>query len=42
MSITDALQRLRGEVGTSVGISVRRDSTGDTVDVVVVRATIAH
>jgi hypothetical protein len=42
MSVTDALQRLRGEVGTSVGISVRRDGADEPVDVVLVRATIAH
>jgi hypothetical protein len=42
MSLADALQRLRGEVGTSVGVSVRSHGTGDTVDVVIVRATISH
>ncbi len=42
MSVTDALQRLRGEVGTSVGVSVRREGSDEAVDVVIVRATIAH
>ena len=42
MSVTDALQRLRGEAGTSVGVSVRRDGSDDPLDVVIVRATIAH
>jgi hypothetical protein len=40
MSMTDALQRLRGEAGTSVGVSVRRPKTGETVDVTIERAAI--
>lgn len=42
MSIADALQRLRGEPGTSVGVSVRRSKTNETVDVVVERAALAR
>jgi hypothetical protein len=42
MSLADALQRLRGEPGTSVGVSVQRPETGETVDVVLVRGTIVH
>jgi C-terminal processing protease CtpA/Prc len=40
MPLADALQRLRGEAGTSVGVSVRRPKTGETVDVTVERASI--
>jgi hypothetical protein len=40
MSLADALQRLRGETGTSVGVSVRRPKTGETVDVTIERAAI--
>jgi hypothetical protein len=42
MSVADALQRLRGEVGTSVGVSVLRPKTGETVDVTIERANIVH
>lgn len=42
MSVADAIQRLRGDAGTSVGVSVQRPSTGETIDVVVVRGTIVH
>ncbi len=42
MSVTDALQRLRGEVGTSVGVSVRREGSDEPLDLLIVRATIAH
>ena len=42
MSVADALQRLRGEVGTSVGVTVKRADGDDPIDVVIVRATIAH
>ena len=38
--LTDVLQRLRGEVGTSVGVSVQRPKTGETVDVTIERAAI--
>lgn len=40
MSLSDVLQRLRGQAGTSVGVSVVRD--GATIDVVVVRAAIVR
>jgi hypothetical protein len=40
MSLADALQRLRGEAGTSVGVSVRRPKTSETVDVTIERAAI--
>jgi hypothetical protein len=40
MSLADALQRLRGEAGTSVGVSVRRPKTSETVDVMIERAAI--
>jgi hypothetical protein len=42
MSVADAVQRLRGEVGTSVGLSVERPKTGETLDVTIVRATIVR
>ncbi len=42
MSAADALQRLRGEEGSSVGVSVRRQKTNETVDVVVERADITR
>jgi hypothetical protein len=42
MSVADALQRLRGEAGTSVGVSVRRPKTSETVDVTIERATIVR
>ena len=42
MSDADAVQRLRGEQGTSVGVSVRRAKTNETVDVVVERAQITR
>jgi S1-C subfamily serine protease len=42
MSMADVLQRLRGEPGTSVGISVQRPQTGETVDVTLERGTIVH
>jgi hypothetical protein len=42
MSMADALQRLRGEAGTVVGVSVKRPQTGETVDVTIVRGTIVH
>ncbi len=41
MSVADVLQRLRGETGTVVGVSVQR-KTGDTVDVFMTRAAIVH
>ena len=40
--IADALQRLRGEAGTSVGVSVQRPKTGESVDVLIERATIVR
>jgi membrane-associated protease RseP (regulator of RpoE activity) len=42
MSIADALQRIRGEPGTSVGVSVRRPETGEIVDLTIVRGTVVH
>ena len=42
MSLSDAIQRLRGEEGTSVGVSVERPKTGETVDVMIVRAAIVR
>ncbi|MGO9834890.1 MAG: carboxypeptidase regulatory-like domain-containing protein [Polyangiaceae bacterium] len=42
MSVSDALQRLRGEAGTSVAVSVQRPKTGETVDVVIERLTIVR
>ncbi len=42
MSIADALQRLRGEAGTTVGVSVQRPKTGETVDVLIERAAIVR
>jgi hypothetical protein len=40
MSVADVLQRLRGQAGTTVGITVRRPGTGQTLDLVVERAAI--
>ncbi len=40
MSLADVLQRLRGQAGTSVGVSVVRE--GETIDVMIVRAAIVH
>jgi hypothetical protein len=40
MSQVDAIQRLRGEPGTSVGVSVQRG--GAVLDLVIVRASIVH
>jgi hypothetical protein len=40
MSVADAVQRLRGPVGTTVGVSVRRG--GETIDVIIERASIVH
>jgi hypothetical protein len=42
MSISDALQRIRGEPGTSVGVSVRRPETGEVVDLTIVRGKVVH
>jgi carboxyl-terminal processing protease len=42
MSVADAVQRLRGEPGTSVGVSVERPGTKQTLDVVIVRATVTR
>jgi hypothetical protein len=41
MSVADAIQRLRGEVGTTVGVSVAR-ANGESVDVFITRAAIVH
>ena len=42
VSMADALQRLRGEPGTSVGVSVLRPETGETVELTIVRGTIVR
>lgn len=42
MSMADVLQRLRGQAGTNVGVSVLRPDTGETLDVTVVRAAIVR
>jgi hypothetical protein len=41
MSLADALQRIRGEAGTVVGLSVMR-LTGETLDVVITRGAIVR
>jgi len=40
MSVADALQRIRGQPGTSVALSVLRPDTGDFVDRTIVRAKV--
>ena len=40
MSLADVLQRLRGQPGTSVGVSVMR--AGESIDVMIVRAAVVH
>jgi Carboxypeptidase regulatory-like domain/PDZ domain len=42
MSVADAVQLLRGEPGTSVGVSVMRPKTGQVLDVVIERGTIVR
>jgi protocatechuate 3,4-dioxygenase beta subunit len=42
MSVADAIQRLRRPVDTSVRISVERGSSGETLDLTVVRAAIVR
>jgi len=42
MSMADVLQRLRGEAGTSVGVSAERPETGETVELTIVRGTIVR
>jgi carboxypeptidase family protein/PDZ domain-containing protein len=42
MSMADALQRIRGEPGTSVGVSVERSATGEIVDLTIVRGSVVH
>jgi membrane-associated protease RseP (regulator of RpoE activity) len=42
MSLADVLQRLRGPVGTTVGVAVERPKSGETIEVVVVRAAIVR
>jgi hypothetical protein len=41
LSVADVIQRLRGDVGTTVGISVGR-SNGETLDVFITRGAIVH
>ena len=40
LSMADVLQRLRGEPGTSVGVSVLRPETGESVELTIVRGRI--
>jgi membrane-associated protease RseP (regulator of RpoE activity) len=42
MSMADALQRIRGEPGTSVGVSAQRPETGETVDLTIVRGSVVR
>jgi membrane-associated protease RseP (regulator of RpoE activity) len=42
MSLQDVIQRLRGEPGTNVGVSVERFGSGQVIDVVVLRAAIVR
>jgi carboxypeptidase family protein/PDZ domain-containing protein len=42
MSVADAIQRLRGEAGTSVGVSVEHPITRQVIDVVIVRSNLVH
>ncbi len=42
MSIADALQRIRGEPGTVVGISALRPETGEIVDLTIVRGDVVQ
>jgi hypothetical protein len=42
MSLADALQRIRGEPGTSLGVSVQRAQTGEVVDLLITRGLIVH
>ncbi|HSY22464.1 MAG TPA: PDZ domain-containing protein, partial [Polyangiaceae bacterium] len=42
MPLADALQRIRGEPGTAVGVSAFRPETGETVNLTVVRGTVVH
>ncbi len=42
MSMADVLTRIRGEPGTTVGVSVQRPGTGQVVDAIIVRAQVVH
>jgi Carboxypeptidase regulatory-like domain/PDZ domain len=42
MSVADVLQRIRGEPGASVGVTVQRAKTGEIVDVLIPRAVIVR
>jgi len=42
MPLADALQRIRGEPGTAVGVSAFRPETGETVNLTIVRGTVVH
>jgi hypothetical protein len=42
MSMADVLQRLRGEPGSSVGVSVFRPETGENVELTIVRGLIVR
>lgn len=42
MSVADAIQRLRGDPSTSVGVSVERGATGQVLDLMIERAHIVR
>jgi Carboxypeptidase regulatory-like domain/PDZ domain len=42
LSVADVLQRIRGEPGASVGVTVQRAKTGEIVDVLIPRAIIVR
>ena len=42
LSVADVVQRLRGEANTLVGVSIVRPKTGQTLDLMITRATIVR
>ncbi len=42
MSMADVLARVRGEPGTTVGVSVQRPDSGQLIDAIIVRARVVH
>ena len=42
LSVADLLQHVRGEPGTSVGLSAERPATKETLDLVIVRRAVSH